>query len=234
MHHFSWIGYYLNVGHHHIHVAHALFTTLLLILLGLIAYSKLRNTEKALVPSSKLSISNLFEVACENLLGLMEGIMGPEAKKFFPMIGTLFIYIFVNNMLGIIPGFLPPTDNINTTLACGLVVFFYFNYVGIRENGVVNYFKHFAGPVVFLAPLMLVIELIGICVRPISLALRLFGNITGDHLVFGIFSDLVPLGVPVIFLALGIFVSFIQAFVFSLLSTIYVGLTLPHGEEHHH
>ncbi|MFO1463112.1 MAG: F0F1 ATP synthase subunit A [bacterium] len=234
MHHFSWIGYYLHVGHHHIHIAHAAFTAILLTLLGLIAYAKLRKTEAALVPGPKLSVPNIFEVACESLLGLMEGIMGPEAKKFFPLIGTLFIYIFINNLLGVIPGFLPPTDNINTTLACGLVVFFYFNYVGIKENGVINYFKHFAGPVAFLAPLMLVIELIGICVRPVSLALRLFGNITGDHLVFGIFSDLVPLGVPVIFLALGIFVSFIQAFVFSLLSTIYVALALPHGEEHHH
>jgi F-type H+-transporting ATPase subunit a len=134
--------------------------------------------------------------------------------------------------MGVIPGFLPPTDNINTTLACGLVVFVYFNYVGIRENGLINYLKHFAGPVVALAPLMLVVELIGICVRPISLALRLFGNITGDHMVFGIFSELVPIGVPILFLALGIFVAFIQAFVFSLLSTIYVALALPH-EEHH-
>ncbi|HCU24920.1 MAG TPA: ATP synthase F0 subunit A [Deltaproteobacteria bacterium] len=148
------------------------------------------------------------------------------------MIGALFIYIFISNLLGVLPGFLPPTDNISTTLACGLVVFFYFNYIGIKENGFFNYFKHFAGPVIFLAPLMFLIEIIGVVVRPVSLALRLQGNITGDHLVLGIFSDLVPIGVPVLFLALGIFVSFIQAFVFSLLSTIYVGLSLPH-EEHH-
>lgn len=234
MHHFSWIGYYLHVGHHHIHIAHAAFVALLLTFLGVIVYFKLRNTEAALVPGSKISVPNIFEVASESLIGLMEGIMGHEAKKYFPMIGTLFIFIFLNNMLGLIPGLLPPTDNINTTLACGLVVFFYFNYIGIKENGLINYLKHFAGPVIFLAPLMLVIELIGIAVRPVSLGLRLFGNITGDHMVFGIFSDLVPLGVPVIFLALGLFVSFIQAFVFSLLSTIYVALALPHGEEHHH
>ena len=234
MHHFSWIGYYLHVGDHHIHIAHAAVTALLLMVLGLITYFKLRNTEAALVPGPKVSVPNIFEVACESLLGLMEGIMGHEAKKYFPLIGTLFIFIFINNLLGVIPGLLPPTDNINTTLACGLVVFFYFNYIGIKENGLLNYLKHFAGPVIFLAPLMLVIEFIGIMVRPVSLALRLFGNITGDHLVFGIFSDLVPLGVPVLFLALGIFVSFIQAFVFSLLTTIYVSLALPHGEENHH
>jgi F0F1-type ATP synthase, subunit a len=232
MHHFSWLGYLLHAEDKHIHIYHSVFIALLLVVLGLIVNLKLRNTEKALVPSSKLGVASLFEVACESILGLMESIIGHDAKKYFPLIGTLFIYIFLNNLLGVIPGFLPPTDNINTTLACGLVVFIYFNYVGIREQGVVNYFKHFAGPVVALAPLMLVIELIGIAVRPMSLALRLFGNITGDHMVLGIFSDLVPIGVPVLFLALGIFVSFIQAFVFSLLSTIYVALALPH-EEHH-
>lgn len=232
MHHFSWIGYFLHADHHYIHIYHSVFIALLLLVLSVIVYFKLRNTEKALVPSAKIGVGSVFEVACESILGLMEGIIGHDAKKYFPLIGTLFIYIFLNNILGVLPGFLPPTDNINTTLACGLMVFVYFNYIGIRENGVVNYFKHFAGPVIFLAPLMLIIELIGIAVRPVSLALRLFGNITGDHMVLGIFSDLVPIGVPVLFLALGIFVSFIQAFVFSLLSTIYVALALPH-EEHH-
>ena len=233
MDHFSWIGHFFHIDHHHIHVGHAAFTAILLTLLGTVVYFRLRKTEAVLVPGSKLSVPNLFEVAVESILGLMEGIIGHDAKKYFPLIGALFIYIFVNNLLGTIPGFLPPTDNINTTLACGLIVFVYFNYVGIKENGLVNYLKHFAGPVIFLAPLMLIIELIGVMVRPLSLSLRLFGNITGDHLVFGIFSDLVPIGVPVIFLALAIFVSFIQAFVFSLLSTIYVALALPHGEEHH-
>jgi F-type H+-transporting ATPase subunit a len=232
MHHFSWLGYLFKVEEHYIHIYHAAFTAILLFVLGIIVYLKLRKIDKAVVPSSKLGVVSVFEVVCESILGLMESIIGPEAKKYFPMIGTLFIYIFINNLMGVIPGFLPPTDNINTTLSCGLIVFIYFNYVGIREQGVINYFKHFAGPVIFLAPLMLVIELIGIAVRPVSLALRLFGNITGDHMVLGIFSDLVPIGVPVLFLALGIFVSFIQAFVFSLLSTIYVSLALPH-EEHH-
>jgi F-type H+-transporting ATPase subunit a len=207
-------------------------TTVVLLLLGLIVYFKLRHTEKAIIPSHKIGVVSIFEVGVESILGLMEGIIGPSARKYFPIVGALFIYIFINNLLGVIPGFLPPTDNINTTLACGLVVFVYFNYVGIKEQGLVHYLKHFGGPVIFLAPLMFVIEFVGIIVRPMSLALRLFGNMTGDHLVLGIFSDLVPLVVPVLFLGLGIFVSFIQAFVFSLLSTIYVALALPQ-EEHH-
>ncbi len=233
MNHFSWLGHFLKIDEHYIHVPHAAFTAIVLLLLGLIAYLRFRKTETALVPGSKLSVPNLFEVGCESILGLMEGIMGPDAKKYFPLIGTLFIYIFVNNLLGVIPGFLPPTDNINTNLGCSIVVFIYFNYVGIREQGLIPYLKHFAGPIIYLAPLMFIIEMISVLVRPMSLALRLFGNMTGDHLVLGIFSDLVPLVVPVIFLALGIFVSFIQAFVFTLLSTIYVALALPH-EEHHH
>jgi F-type H+-transporting ATPase subunit a len=233
MNHFSWLGYFLKVEHHYIHVAHAAFTAVLLTLLALIAYTRLRNTEKSLIPRPKLGVATAFEVTTESILGLMEGIIGPDAKKYFPLVGALFIYIFINNLLGIIPGFLPPTDNINTTLACGVIVFLYFNYVGIREQGLFNYLKHFGGPVVFLFPLMFVIEFIGVVVRPVSLSLRLFGNMTGDHLVLGIFSDLVPLVVPVAFMALGIFVSFIQAFVFSLLTTIYIGLSLPQHEEHH-
>jgi len=232
MHHFSWLGHFFKIDEHFIHIAHASLTSAVLIVLGIFTYLKLRNTEKALVPSPKMGLTGIFEVACESILNLMEGIMGHEAIKFFPLIATLFIYIFVNNMLGVLPGFLPPTDNINTTLSCGVVVFVYFNYVGIREQGLIPYLKHFGGPILALAPLMFVIEIIGIMVRPVSLALRLFGNITGDHMVLGIFSDLVPIGVPVLFLALGIFVSFIQAFVFSLLSTIYVSLALPHDDHH--
>jgi len=229
--HFSWLGHLFGVEHHHIHIPHTLFVALFLFLVGLIVYFSLRNTEKSLVPSSKLGITSLMEVACEAILGLMEGIIGKDAVKYFPLVGALFIYIFLLNVLGIFPGFLPPTDNINTTLSLGVVVFIYFNYVGMRSQGVVKYFKHFGGPIIWLAPLMFIIEFIGIAVRPFSLGLRLFGNMTGDHLVLGIFSNLVPLVVPIAFLGLAIFVSFIQAFVFALLTTIYISLSLPH-EEH--
>jgi F-type H+-transporting ATPase subunit a len=110
-------------------------------------------------------------------------------------------------------------------------VFLYYNVVGIKTQGLKNYLGHMTGPILWLAPLIFVIELISHLVRPMSLSLRLFGNINGDHVVLGIFSDLVPLVLPVIFMALGIFVSVIQAFVFTLLSTIYIGLATAH-EEH--
>jgi F-type H+-transporting ATPase subunit a len=231
MSHFSWLGHFLKVEHRYIHIPHTLLTSSLLILCGIIVYFRLRNTGKALIPSGKIGVASIFEVACQNILELMEGIIGPTARNYFPLVAGLFLFIFCNNILGILPGFLPPTDNINTTLSLGVVVFVYFNYVGIKTQGLWHYIKHFGGPIVALAPLMFVIEMIGILVRPVSLGLRLFGNMTGDHLVLGIFSDLVPVLVPILFLGLGIFVSFIQAFVFSLLTTIYIALALPH-EEH--
>jgi len=210
--------------HHYHHVLTTAFVCLLLLTFSLIAHKKLKNTEKSIVPEKKLSFANIFEFAVEQLLGLMHGIMGNRADRYFPLIAALFLYLFVSNLMGVIPGLTPPTENVNTNLACSLVVFLYYNYVGIKEQGAKHYFQHLLGPVAWLAPLMLIVEVISHVVRPISLCVRLFGNITGDHLVLGIFSDLVPLVVPVIFMALAIFVSFIQAFVFSLLSVIYISL----------
>ncbi len=133
--------------------------------------------------------------------------------------------------MGLIPGFLPPTDNLNTNVACSLTVFLFYNYHGFKAHGF-GYIKHFMGPVIWLAPLMFVIEVISHLVRPASLSVRLFGNIAGDHLVLNIFSHFVPLGVPVVFMFLGLFVSFIQAFVFTLLSMVYISLATT-KESHH-
>ena len=234
MHDFSWFGLLSHgkINHHNIHIFSAGLVVLFLIVATLMVHRKLKRVEERLVPAPKTTFVNLFETAVENILGLMEGILGHDAPKYLPLIGTLFIYIFLCNVLALIPGFVPPTDNINTNLACSLTVFVYYHIMGIKAHGLKGYLKHFMGPILWLAPLIFVIELIGHCVRPVSLSLRLFGNITGDHLVLGIFSDLTPILVPVVFLALGLFVSFIQAFVFSLLSMIYINLATAH-EEHH-
>ena len=234
MHDFSWFGLLSHgkINHHNIHIFSAGLVVLFLVVATLMVHRKLKRVEERLVPAPKTTLVNLFETAVENILGLMEGILGHDAPKYLPLIGTLFIYIFLCNVLALIPGFVPPTDNINTNLACSLTVFVYYHIMGIKAHGLKGYLKHFMGPILWLAPLIFVIELIGHCVRPVSLSLRLFGNITGDHLVLGIFSDLTPILVPVVFLALGLFVSFIQAFVFSLLSMIYINLATAH-EEHH-
>ncbi len=233
MHQFTWFSLISEkINHQNIHVFSAALVVLLIVVASFLAHRRLKRTDERLIPEGRTTLSNLFEVAVENILGLMQGIMGAEASRYFPLIGALFIYIFLCNLLSVIPGFLPPTDNINTNFACAITVFIYYHVMGIRTHGFKNYLKHFMGPIIWLAPLMFVIEIIGHLVRPVSLSLRLFGNITGDHLVLGIFSNLVPLFVPVIFMALALFVAFIQAFVFSLLSTIYIALATAHEEGH--
>jgi len=135
------------------------------------------------------------------------------------------------NLLGLIPGFLPPTQKMNVTVGLAVVVFLSTHYFGVREHGLA-YFRHFLGPIWWLAPIMLPIEIISHLARPMSLSLRLFGNITGDHAVVSGFMALVPVVVPAVFLGLGLFVSFMQAFIFTVLSMIYISGAVAHEEEH--
>jgi F-type H+-transporting ATPase subunit a len=165
----------------------------------------------------------------EAISDLVEQTMGPRGKEFILIIGTLGLFILFNNLSGLVPGFLPATDNVNTTFACSLTVFVMTHFYGIREHGL-KYVKHFMGPIWWLAPIMIPIELIGHLSRPLSLGLRLFGNIMGDHLVTGIFFMLIPLFVPLIGMLLGTFVSLVQAFVFMLLSMAYFSGAVAHEE----
>ena len=178
-------------------------------------------------PSSPTVI--FFEILAESLYNLTESVIGHhDTPTYFPVIGTLFVFIFFSNLLGLIPGIIPPTENLNTTLGLGVFVFVYYNMAGVRANGLMAYFKHFLGPVMWLAPLMLVIELASHIFRPLSLALRLRGNIMGDHVVLHVFSGLVPYLLPVVFYGLGVFVAFIQAFVFCLMTMVYISLSTAH------
>jgi len=187
------------------------------------------------VPDDKLGARNIMEMLIEGLLGQFEAVLGDRkmAIRFLPLMGTLFIFILCCNLLGVLPGFLPPTTDTSTNWAMALVVFFVFNIAGFRANGM-GYLKHMMGPMLAIAPLIFVLEMIGVLFRPFSLQLRLMANLNGDHMVLGIFSEMIPLLVPCVFLALGIFVSVVQAFVFTLLSTVYVGLSVAHHEEEHH
>lgn len=232
MHEFTWLGWISNhVNHGNIHIVTGSIVALLIMLMAVIYRRSLASVESEIMPESHFSLKNLLQVTIEGILSLMEGVIGKDAKSYFPLIGAVFIYIFLNNLVGVIPGILPATENVNTNWAIGVTVFVYYNYVGIKKHGFKNYMKHFLGPVWWLAWLILPIELISHVVRPITLGIRLFGNIFGDHIVVGIFSDLVPILVPVIFMAFGVFVAFVQAFVFSLLSIVYIGLAVQH-EEH--
>lgn len=232
-HGFTFLSHIPGVGHDvPVHIVGAVIVTALLFLGTWVARLQLNQVrqgpDEGVVPPRKLTFYNFFEIAAEQLFRFTESVIGKaEAPRYYPLIGTLFLFIFTCNLMGLIPGFLPPTDNLNTTLALGTVVFIYYNAIGIKAHGW-GYIKHFMGPVWFIAPLMLVIELISHIVRPISLALRLRGNIFGDHLVLSVFSDLVPYGVPIVFMAFGLFVAFIQSFVFTLLTMVYISLATAH------
>lgn len=190
------------------------------------AFKKSVSADKSPLPSEKVSFRNFVELlGIDFLLDMLTNILGSreKAKHYFPLLAGSFFFILFCNLLGIVPGFLPPTGSLNTTLAFGIVIFIMYNFYGFRAHGA-GYVRQFMGPVAFLAPLMLIIELVSHIVRPVSLSLRLFMNITGDHMVMGVFMNLTHFVVPVLFIALGIFVSFLQAFIFTVLSAIYIGL----------
>ena len=195
------------------HVTYAWLIMALLVGLGYLVSKNL-----SLVPTGGQSF---FELLIGGLEEFMVDITGEEGRAFFPYIGTLFIYIWVCNLIGLIPGFFSPTANINTTLSMALCTFVYTHYLGIKYHGA-KYIKHFLGPVPALAPLFLPIEIVGHLARVMSLTLRLFGNIMGEDLVLAILlmlagDFLAPL--PMMFLA--IFTCTVQAFIFSLLSIMY-------------
>lgn len=173
----------------------------------------------ALVPRG---VQNFVEVMVEQLLKLSEENIGHHwGKYFFPLIGTIGLYILVCNFMGLIPGFTAPTSNINTTASMAVPVFLATHYYGIRVHGV-KYIKHFLGPIVWLAPMMFVIEFIGHLVRPVTLSVRLFGNMIAKHMILFALALLAPVVVPVAILGLGVLVSLIQAFVFVLLTALYL------------
>jgi len=155
------------------------------------------------------------------------GRLGHGGRKFMAPIGTFAVLILVSNLLGLVPGCMPPTGNIIVTLSLALCSFVTYNFYGIRAQGL-GYIKHFMGPILVMAPLFFPIEVVSHIARPMSLAIRLFGNIFGDHQVSGVFLHLVPFAVPVPFILLGIFVAFVQTLVFCLLSMIYISQAVEH------
>lgn len=224
--------------HHFEHVLTFSLIGILLVIAGLVYRSKTVNPESAVIPDKGITFKNIVELYGSFIQTQAKGVLGEkDGPKHFTFIATIFALIFLSNLIGLIPGFLPPTETINTTMPFGFLTFFYFNFRGMKEQGVVNYFKHFVGPLWYLGVLIFPIEIISICIRPISLSLRLYGNMFGDHMVLSIFSGLAPAIVPIVFLILGLLVCFIQAYVFTVLSMVYISLATAHqdhGEHHAH
>jgi F-type H+-transporting ATPase subunit a len=174
---------------------------------------------------------HILEIFSEVLHGFLVDIIGPKGPKYFPLIATLALFIFISNIAGLVPGLMSPTNNLNTTVACALIVFFYYHFQGIKEQGLIHYAKHFAGPVWWLAPIMVPIELIGHLARPLSLSIRLFGNIMGEDIVIIILFILAPQFVPIPMMLMAIFTSLLQAFIFIMLSMMYIAGAVA-AEEH--
>ncbi|MEO6025436.1 MAG: F0F1 ATP synthase subunit A [Candidatus Binatia bacterium] len=209
------------------HTATATLVMVGLVLFALRARQQLAAVTDPVVPDSGFSARNIAEVLTEFISNLSESVIGHDGPKYVPLFASLFVFILAANLIGLIPGFTPPTDNFNVTLALGVVSFVAYNYYGLQAHGIA-YLKQFMGPLLLLAPLMIVVELFSHLFRPASLAIRLYGNMFADHLLLGIFTDLTKVLIPVIFYLLGSFVSLVQALVFTLLTMVYVGLAISH------
>ncbi len=226
------------------HWVEIIFAAMIAIFFTIIASKVYAN--RKLIPGP---FQNAIEMLVEGMYNFLHSILGSEAKRYTPFLGTLFFYILTMNFFGIIPFFHSPSVNVNVTASLAIMVFCYVQYTGITRLGIKGYIHHMAGSPHditgwVLVPLLFPLHLFGEFVKPASLALRLFGNITGEDILVAAFVGLglttlsfmhSPIGLPlnVPFILLGILMSSIQALVFTLLSTIYILMMLPHGEEHH-
>ncbi len=199
----------------------------LLVVFAALVSRKLGATDAALEPEDGITARNLAEGLVEAISGLAEGVIGHGAQRYVPLLASFFVFILACNLIGLVPGFSPPTSDFNITFGLGLVSFVAYQVAGAREHGI-RYVKQFLGSVVLLYPLMLVVELFTHVFRPVSLGIRLFANMVADHEVVEIFTGLTKIGIPVAFYALGAFVCVVQAFVFTMLSAIYIALAVSH------
>ena len=195
---------------------------------------RVRGVEDGVIPEEKITTAGIFDFFIETFVAFQDSVLGKENRKYLPLTATVFLYLFTLNIIGLVPGFPAPTTTVWTTVPVALLIFISFNYHGIKEQGLVHYLKHFAGPVWWLAWFILPLELFGTVLRILTLNLRLYWNISADHIVLGLMSDLVPFLLPVIFYGLGTFVCFMQAFVPTVLTMLYIMLATQHeeGEQH--
>jgi len=211
---FTYIGFFTGHG------SWLIIVHLLLVASIVLLFAKLATSSLKAVPGG---VQNVLEAYLGGAISMGKDVIGEDlARKYLPLVATVGLFVFVSNVIGIIPGFESPTSNINVTLPLALLVFSYYNYEGIRENGFVHYFAHFAGPVKVLAPLMFPIEIVSHISRIISLSFRLFGNIKGDDLFLWVLLMLVPWVAPLPAYLLLTFSALLQTFVFMILIYVYL------------
>lgn len=204
---------------------------LIVVFIAVVVLTILRGKLSTDAPTTK---QQTFEVGVEAIRDMLTDLIGPKGLKHFPVIATFALLIFLSNFIGFIPGLISPTANLNVTLALALTSFLYYNAIGIKENGLVGYLKHFMGPVALLYPLMFLIEIVSHLARILSLSLRLFGNIYGEEQVSGVIASLAPVGVPILLLPLALLATFLQTFIFIVLSMLYIAEMSHHEEDHGH
>jgi F-type H+-transporting ATPase subunit a len=198
-------------------------------------------TALSLFVRSRLSVENpgpaqiLLEDLVGGLIGIMTEYMGPKGVRYLPLIGTVGLFIFSANMIGKVPGMMSPTANINVTLGCAITVWVFYHLMGVKEQGIGSYLKHFAvmpGAPLAIAPLVLIIEVISHVSRVMSLSLRLFGNIFGEEMVVVIIASIVPFVAPLPMMVLGVVTGTLQAFIFVMLTIIYLAAAVHTDHEH--
>ena len=232
----SFLGHQPVDAHSAEPVAASICVMLFVLLLAVIVRGALVNQESAVLPETKLTLRTFFEVWIGYWYGMMKDMMGPKrAKQYFPLVGSLSVFIVFSNFLGLIPGFTPPTSNWNVTLGCAAIVFVMFNYYGFKANGL-GYAKHLFGPwlgwpYVPVNILLFVVETFSLFIRPMTLSIRLMLNMAVDHLLVTIMLGMVALFLPVPVLILSTLICIVQVLVFCLLTSIYITLATEH-EEH--
>lgn len=208
--------------------------------LGLKVRKDLKNVDEKAIPDGKVSLTNIFVGLVSWLRGQFRDVLGDDFSKYEKILGTIFLMILASNLFGVIPTGKSSTADIGANFAIAIFVALLYHFLGFKEHGF-GYLKQFTGGLpgsghglvmtIFLslvAVLLLFIEVVGHVFRPLTLSFRLWGNVNGDHTLVGVFNELTPLFVPIVFLAFGLLVSFIQAFVFTLLSTVYIKLAVSH------
>lgn len=237
-HPFTWFGTLLGLHGAWEHVGTAVLVAALLLLFASRIRPALADTERALVPDEGMTARSVGEAFVEAIIGIAKSAIPEHPERYVPLLAALFAFILVSNLLGLVPGFSPPTSSFNITFALGCVSFGAYHAYGVRAQGIGSYARHFLGPVLFIAPLMLVIEIFSHAFRPVSLGVRLYANMFADHTVIEIFTGLTKVLIPIAFYGLGFFVCIVQSFVFTMLSAIYISgaVTHEHGhdEAHHH
>ncbi len=234
------VSHALGIPHEYDPIAGAALVAVVLTVVGIGVHTKLRKIDDHVLPEPKITLVNIAASIANMWRGMLESIIGHGGEKYLAFIASTFCFILLMNLMGLVPGFPHPTGNLSTNAAMAVTVFVVYNALGFKEHGI-GYLKQLTGGVspkgygillgalmTAIALLMIGIEIMGHAIRPVSLSLRLWGNMTGDHALVGVFSSIFPIGLPIVFMAMGVFVSVIQALVFTLLSTVYIKLAVSH------